>query len=65
VDAGPDLLAYLVLLRALATAVRRCEGPVPEGLWAAAGKVARWEAAHRWLLRLLEQVGEPSACSPA
>jgi hypothetical protein len=63
-DAGPDLLAYLVLLRALASAVRRCGVPVPEGLWAAAGKVARWEAAHRGLLRLLEQIVEPSACAP-
>jgi hypothetical protein len=65
VGTGPDLLAYLVLLRGLAAAVRRYERPVPEGLWAAAGKVARWEAAHRGLLGLLEQVGEPSACSPA
>jgi hypothetical protein len=64
-DTGPDLLAYLVQLRGLASAVRRFEGPVPEGLWAAAGKVARWEAAHRGLLRLLEQVGGPSAGSPA
>jgi hypothetical protein len=58
VDAGtgPDLLDYLVLLRELAAAVRRCGVPVPEGLWAAAGKVARWEAAHRGLLQLLEGV---------
>jgi hypothetical protein len=56
---GPDLLAYLVLLRELASAVRRFEGPVLEGLWAAAGKVARWEAAHRGLLRLLEGVAGP------
>ena len=55
-DTGPDLLAYLVQLRALASAVRRCGVPVPEGLWVAAGKVARWEAAHRGLLRLLEGV---------
>jgi hypothetical protein len=56
-DAGPDLLAYLVLLRALAGAVRRCEVAVPEGLWAAAGKVARWEAAHRGLLQFLDVSG--------
>jgi hypothetical protein len=53
VDTGPDLLAYLVVLRGLASAVRRCGVPVPEDLWAAAGKVARWEAAHRGLLGLL------------
>ena len=51
-----DLLAYLVLLRALAAAVRRCEEPIPEHLWDAAGKVARWEVAHRGLLRRLEGV---------
>ena len=50
---GPDLLAYVVLLGALASAVRRCGVPVPEGLWAAAEEVARWEAAHRGLLGLL------------
>jgi hypothetical protein len=38
---GPDLLAYLLLLRELAGAVRGCEAPVPEALWDAAGKVAR------------------------
>jgi hypothetical protein len=53
---GPDLLAYLLLLRALASAVRRCEEPIPERLWDAAGKVARWEAAHRALLQLLDGV---------
>ena len=54
---GPDLLAYLVLLRELAGAVRGCEQPVPEALWQAAGQVARWEAAHRGVLRLLAEVG--------
>jgi hypothetical protein len=42
-----------VLLRELAGAVRRCEEPVPEALWQAAGKVARWEAAHRGVLQFL------------
>jgi hypothetical protein len=57
-DAGPDRLAYLLLLRALAAGVRRCQQPIPEELWEAAGKVARWEAAHRSVLRLLgEAVG--------
>jgi hypothetical protein len=50
---GPDLLAYLVVLRGLAGAVRRCDLPIPRGLWDATGKVARWEAAHRGVLQLL------------
>jgi hypothetical protein len=54
---GPDPLAYLLLLRELASAVRRCEKPIPEGLWDAAGKVARWGAAHRGMLQLLAGVG--------
>jgi hypothetical protein len=55
-DAGPDVLAYLLLLRGLASAVRRCEAPIPEDLWDAAGRVARWEAAHRGLIELLDAV---------
>jgi hypothetical protein len=47
------MLAYLVLLQELTGTVRRCEVPVPEALWDAAGKVARWEAAHRGVLQLL------------
>jgi hypothetical protein len=57
VGAGPDLLVYLLLLRALAAGVRRCQQPIPEELWEAAGKVARWEAAHRSVLRLLGEAG--------
>jgi hypothetical protein len=61
-DAGPDVLAYLLLLRGLASAVRRCEAPIPEDLWDAAGKVARWEAAHRAFIGLLGGTAPASVC---
>jgi hypothetical protein len=60
-DTGPDLLAYLLLLRGLASALRRCAAPLPQEVWQAAGRVTRWEAAHRALLRLLDGLEESRA----